>query len=867
MEIRNPNSALSCFHCSLPVPPGGSWHVEFDGKMQPLCCAGCEAVAGTIFAAGLEAFYRQRPEADSAATVARDLSATLSQAVELGALQADIARPDTNRSQLKSENQALPPDPKKVDLVIEGMHCGACVWLLEQGLQAQPGVSSVSVNLANERASVSFDASQVTLTHLLTSIAKLGYRALPFEGSEREAGIAKANRTSLQRLFVAGIGMMQVMMVALPGYLAGEGEIENQYAGLLRWSALVLTTPVILYSAWPFFLGAYQSLRFGRVGMDVPVSIGLLSAYLWSVYATISGDGEVYFDSVAMFVFLLLLARHLQWLVRRRSLAQINALGAKTPTAARQIVDGQETLVSPSALRPGDTILVASGQAVPVDAQLTGQATSIDQSVLTGESVPVGVTSGDLVPAGSFVCGNPVRLMVTATISDSAVSRLESLVAGGFENKPRLVVLADRVAAVFVSAVILLAIAVWVAWIVVDSSMAWPVAMTVLVVSCPCALSLATPSALSAATSGLIRQGILVTQPDALEALASATDIVFDKTGTLTQGEPTVTAVDTVELIDRNQALGLAAALETGTEHPFARALRQAAARAGCTADECVTLTDHQAGHGVAGFALDDSGGRVHYRLGSARWCGLDALTEPFRGAEQWAELPQSSEVFLVSVSDHSAATQSGRPVLLARFALTDPLRQGAEIEIRSLAARDLKLHLLSGDKPGVVNAVAEQLGIKQVAGGVLPADKQTYVERLQAQGKRVVMIGDGMNDAPVLSMADASIAFGRASDLARTAADVIALNPSPAALSLLLERARMTRRVIAQNLLWAATYNGLMIPAAALGWVAPWAAAIGMALSSWLVVANASRLWHHDAAASAKTETLPSLAATQIVS
>lgn len=857
------NNPVFCFHCALPVPAGASWKIEFDGQSRPLCCGGCEAVAGTIIAAGLDAFYRQRPDGDRTAVIARELPATLEQAVELGALQADIARSDQPASGLEPAESARSPDLKKINLVIEGMHCGACVWLLEQGLLAQPGVTKASVNLATERASVSFNASEATLTQLLTAIARLGYRGSPFESGQIEAGITQTNRTSLQRLFVAGIGMMQVMMVALPAYLAGEGDIENQYADLLRWAALVLTTPVILYSAWPFFLAAWQTLRFGRVGMDVPVSIGLSAAYLWSAYATVTGQGEVYFDSVAMFVFLLLLARHLQWLIRRRSLAQMNALGAQTPTAARQIVDGVEKLVSPTALKRGDIISVASGRTVPVDALLNGQATSIDQSVLTGESVPVRVVPGETVAAGSFVCGAPAQFTVKATVGDSAVSQLEGLVASGFDSKPRLVLLADRVAARFVLAVILLAVLVWVVWMNFDPSQAWPVAMTVLVVSCPCALSLATPSALSAATGGLIRQGMLVTRPDALETLARATDVVFDKTGTLTQGAPVVTAINTTRAMDSHQSLRLAAALEWGSEHPFARAIRQEAVQASCEPDPSVVVIEHEAGLGIAGSFVDQAGFRVGLRLGSARWCGLESTAELVASTHGWPALPQASEVFLVSVP-----IGADSPVTLhTRFALRDPLRQGAVAEMKALSERGLRLHLLSGDRTSVVLAVADELDIAEAMGGVLPAQKQAYVRRLQAQGRRVVMVGDGMNDAPVLSMADASVAVGRASDLARTAADVIALNPAPAALTMLIDRARMTRHVIRQNLLWAATYNGLMIPAAAFGWVPPWAAAIGMALSSWLVVANATRLWRHGVSATDRAGAVSTLAASSVAS
>ena len=836
--MAGPAQTLRCFHCGEAVPAGAPWQIQFDGESRPLCCGGCEAVAGTILAAGLEAFYRQRPAQDKAAALARDLPATLSQAAEVGAINHLFAETDAqDASSASSADDASGSPTTRVDLAIEGMHCGACVWLLEQGLQGLPGVQRASVNLATERASLEVDLSRSDLTAVLSRVARLGYRASPHRQTEGATGVAGAQRTSLQRLFVAGIGMMQVMMVALPAYLADAGDIETQYADLLRWAALVLTTPVILYSAWPFFNSAWQNLRFGRVGIDVPVSIGLAAAYLWSVRATLTGQGEVYFDSVTMFVFLLLLARHLQWVVRRRSLARLASIGARTPLIATQLVDGLKKSVSPARLQPGDEIIVTTGQTVPVDGCLLAAATSIDQSMLTGESVPVALEAGAPIAAGSIVTGPPARLQVTQALADSAVSQLETLVARGFDEKPRWVMLADRIASYFVIGVMALAALVWVAWMNIDPAQAWPIAMTVLVVSCPCALSLATPSALSAASGGLMGQGLLVTRADALEALASATDIVFDKTGTLTEGRPALDTMTTSDGLEPAQALALAAALEQGSDHPFARALREAALRRAAESSAVtVTVTDHQSGLGVAGESTGPEGLR-QWRLGSALWCGLTPAAQAQAGVPSGARA--SSEVWLVELIG-AAAT----PVYRARFGLSDPLRANARQTIEALAAQGLRLHLLSGDQPAVARQVGASLGIDSVTAGALPAQKQAFVRALQTEGRQVVMVGDGMNDAPVLSLANASVAIGQASDLARTAADVIALAGDPAALVTLLDRAAATRRIIKQNLGWALVYNATMVPAAALGWVPPWAAAIGMAASSWLVVANAARLW-----------------------
>ncbi len=827
-----------CFHCGLPVPANAPWQIMFDGKSQRLCCAGCEAVASTIIDGGLDAYYRQRTSQGDGAQLAGQLPQTLLQAEELDSLQSVL---ETGLSPESSDgpSSAGSRPSSQFELSVEGMHCGACVWLIEQGLLAQPGVRSAVANLSSERVSVVTDPNEIALKDVLKSIAKLGYRAAPYQSDGQNRQRSATSRRNLQRLFVAGIGMMQVMMVALPGYLAGDGDIESQYASLLRWAALVLTTPVILYSAWPFFQSAYQNLRFRRVGIDVPVSIGLLAAYSWSVVATVRGSGEVYFDSVAMFVFLLLLARHLQWLIRRRGLARLDALGARTPKVATQWVDGERKRVNPAVLVPGDIITVSTGQAVPVDAALMTGSTLIDQAILTGESVPVQVGVGDRIAAGCFVTGAAARMTVLSAVQDSAVSRLEAMVARGQTEKPRWVLLADQVASWFVLAVIGLAVLAGFVWSQIDPSQAWPIAMTILVVSCPCALSLATPSALSAATGGLLSQGILITKADAIEALAGATDVVFDKTGTLTQGRPTVVATDFPPepggALDESLVLSLAVALEEGVDHPYASALRdQLSARQLKMADS-VQVTEHRAGYGVAGVWQSEAHGRTELRLGSHSWCGLN---------DQAGRWPDHGPVTEVVLARRDGADPSADWQALARFCLTDPLRANAPEVITALHRLGFKRHLVSGDQSEVVRFVADELGIGSWQAGVLPEQKQGFVRDLQQQGRRVIMVGDGLNDAPVLSLADVSVAVGQASDLARTAADIIALNADPRALLALIDKARQARQVIRQNLVFSLIYNFCAIPAAALGWVPPWLAAIGMAASSWLVVANSARLW-----------------------
>ncbi len=722
-----------CFHCGEPVPAGADWSIEFDGLSRSCCCGGCRAVARTIIDAGLGAFYRQRSSLGGATAAARELDQALAEARRLGSA-ATAVDASTGSREAPTPGGASPADRQSLvtetDLAIEGMHCGACVWLIEQGLAAEPGVVRVGVNLATERATLSWSPAQTSLARLLEVVARLGYRARPFNARTRERELAAYSRRSLQRLFVAGLGMMQVMMYALPGYLSGDDAIETEYVQLLRWAAFILTTPVVLYSAWPFFQGAWQSLRHRRIGMDVPVSIGLLAAYLASVVATITGHGEVYFDSVAMFTFLLLLARHLQWMIRRRALAQIDAIGAATPDAVWRLTEDGRELVTPAALSPADRIEVETGQTVPADASLITGTTTIDQSVLTGESLPVSVRAGDSVAAGSVVTGPPARLIVARCAADSAVSRIEALVARGLSDKPRWALLADRIATVFVAIVLLLAAATWFAWMQLDPSRAWPIAMTILVVSCPCALSLATPSALTAATGALMREGILVTRADAMEALAGITDIVFDKTGTLTTGTPTVTAIDTDPCLSAGLALQLAGAMEQGISHPFAQALRTQAAISAAPGSPGLTIIEHCAGRGVSARWQSGEGGEQILRLGSAGWCGLDEAAR-----NRWPADDAASEVFLVAgqfgdrrlEQTNTGATDSddipfSPHTVLARFSLTDPLRAGAAAAVAALQARGIEVHLLLGRSSGSGCRRGPSAGCGPFRGGRLAA-------------------------------------------------------------------------------------------------------------------------------------------------
>lgn len=820
-----------CFHCGEAIDRAGAWRATIDGVEREMCCAGCRAIAEAIVAAGLSDYYRTRTQPAAAGVLPEGFDAL--RVWDDDDVQARFVRAGD--------------DDREATLLVDGMRCGACAWLLEQTLQRQPGVVGASVNLATERATIRWNPAATQLSRLLEAIGRIGYAARPFDARGREQQIQRTTKALFRRLFVATLAMMQVMMYAFPSYVAAPGEIEPAHESLMRWASLLLTVPVVFYSATPFLAGAWRDLRARSLGMDVPVTIGVLAAFAASAHATVVGGAEVWFDSLTMFVCLLLAARYVEWIARRRAGRAIDAVAAAAPDSADRIDPrtGGIERVPATRLAPGDRFRVSVGERIAVDARIVEGRTAIDASLLTGESVPVPRGHGDEVPGGAVNAGNAFVAQALRASSESAISAIERLIDRAAADKPRLAGLAERVARVFVAALLLLAAGVWLAWMQIDPSRAAPIAIAVLVVSCPCALSMAMPAALAAATGAAIRRGVLVARGDALERIAGCTDVVFDKTGTLTEGRSEVVDVaplgpasgcadradeaDAIDAIaDAGNALAIAAALEAGQTHPLAAAIVHAAESAGGAAARTDASPITAPGLGVEA-SID---GR-RYRLGARRWV---AEWHP-RLADDDATpgAPAPSPVSIVWLVDER------RPI--ARISLRDRLRDEAQQVVDALAAHGLRVHLLSGDRAPNVHAVARELGIGRFAAEAGPADKLDYVRALQRDGRRVAMIGDGINDAPVLAAADVSVAVGQATSLARTAASVVLLGSSLNELVALHRLARRTRRVVRQNLGWALAYNAAAIPAAALGWVPPWLAALGMTTSSLLVVLNALRL------------------------
>ncbi len=734
-------------------------------------------------------------------------------------------------------------------LSIDGVHCAACVIAIEEALR--DCVDEVSVNAATRRARLVWRADAQQLSRACDRIARLGYRPRPVSQRLLESAQAAGRRAALWRMLVAVLCMMQVMMYSVPRYVAEAGSMSEDIVGLMTWAERILTLPVMLFAAGPFFTGAFRDLRAWRIGMDVPVALGIAVTFVASLAASASG-GEVWFDSLTMFVAFLLVGRWLEAAARERALAGVGDLLARLPERIERFDEqGGTSMVGLRQLRPGDRVRIAAGQTVPADGVVETGTAHVDESLLSGESRPLLRRPGDALAAGSVSIDGPLTMRLTRSARDSRLQEIADLMDSASARKPRLAQLADRWAGPFLGMVLVLAAIAWLVWQAIDPGRAAGVAAAVLVVACPCALSLATPAALLAASGRLARHGLLARSPQALEALAQADTFVFDKTGTLTLDRLDVVAVQVHEdrsQIDALRARAVAAALEAGSIHPLACAIVRHAP-AGITLPEVRSVRE-QAGAGIEGEVLLE--GRWHLaRLGSLRFAAQTAEGEALRGGLGRAHAAHAAgnASDLSDPSDTSSAFDQGDVHLsidgriAASFTLSEALRPEALTAIKHLREAGMHLEILSGDAPTRVARVAAALGIETWQAQASPEDKLARIEWLGRQGRHVAMVGDGINDAPVLARADVSIAFATGAPLAQHRADLLLLGERLDRLALARDHARQAMRVVRQNLIFATAYNALGIPLAVAGLLPPWLAGLGMAGSSLVVVLNALRL------------------------
>jgi Cu2+-exporting ATPase len=795
----------ACFHCGEPIPSGVSLFVSRDGQQRAVCCAGCQAVAELIFGAGLGRYYQFRQEPGRKAN--EDVQG------EMAGWQGCDARQSL-------WGVELPDGRRDLLLQTEGIRCAACAWLIRSHLEKMPGVQSTQVDTATGYTRIIWQPSENRLSRLAAALMELGYKPhLPLSGAE-EQGRQHERRDSMKRLGVAGLGMMQVMMYAVGLYAGDAFGIAAAERGFLTWVSLLVTLPVLLYSGRVFFEGAWRSLKARRPGMDVPVALAIGLAFVASCYNYFRGQGEVWFDSVVMFIFFLSLGRHMEMMLRHRNLQAGAALARLLPEWAERIRGENRETVPVSDLENGDRVLVRAGESFPADGHICLGATEVDEALLTGESRAVARAGGDAVIAGTLNLSQPVEVEVTASGQDTTVSSLGRLLLRAQSTRPATHSLPAWLVPVFIVAVLAIAVATWLGWQAVDPASAFPAALAVLVASCPCALSLALPVVHAAASRRLLDEGILLTRGDALQALNQVDTAIFDKTGTLTLGAPEIAEVAVNSErgeFDQARAVRIAAAMEGVSAHPIARAFQAA---------------ESKLNTGTGSPRLD---GPVVVKPGRGLEARMDGATWRI-GTAEFVAVP------VPAAGDESIWLADGEG-WVARFTLRDALRPGAESMVRALREAGVDIRILSGDGNAAVAAVAERLAIPAFQARQTPGMKLDALLALRESGRRTLMVGDGVNDAPVLAAAEVSMTVKGGAELANSTADLILTGESLELVTTAGAISRRARHLIRQNLTWAVLYNASVLPLAISGMLKPWMAALGMSLSSLLVVANASRL------------------------
>lgn len=745
-------------------------------------------------------------------------------------------------------------------LSISGMHCSACTQIIEYRLQKLTGVSKFLINITTHRADISWDPKKISLGEIIESISSLGYGALPV-GSAGEL-INRESKMNIWRLFVAGFAMMQVMMYALPAYLVPvpqiDGDLTPDIDRLLKLASLAITIPVVVFSAWPFFQAAKRDIRNRHVGMDIPVSVGIIVTFAASIWATFTG-GPVYYDSLIMFVFLLLAARLIQARVHNKSTSALRVLTQLLPLISEKLPDYPATMrveqVNASQLAIGDTVLIQPGAKIPVDGVVISGMSECDESLMTGESRAVSKSVGATLIGGALNLNRPLIMRAVRVGDDTQLSSLVRMMEAAASEKPPLVQLADRYASLFLTIILLLAIASGIVWWQIDASRAIWIAVTVMVITCPCALSLATPGVMSASIGQLAKHGVLIARGRAIESLARATHFVFDKTGTLTQGRLKLVKLLVVRddpTIDERVVRQITTDITAGSNHPVARALFTALSVPSNLNMNNKLATHYDEVNEIPGRGIEVRHQGLHYRLGS-----VDFVQE-LHGV--CLDIP-------TNFSGNTVSALGDTEGYIAFFALEDTLRNDAKYLIDFLQQQGKTVLLLSGDRSDVVNSAAAELGISTALGNLSPEAKHDAVKLLQQQGAIVAMVGDGMNDGPVLSLANVSIAMGQGAPISQARSDMVLISNDLRDLAYAVKITSASLSLIKQNLGWAVLYNVIAIPAAMAGILAPWHAAIGMSLSSIIVVLNSLRIYSVSPEQILNENADPASASNQLVS
>lgn len=800
-------SQMECFHCGEQVTDTGPYTAMINDVERPMCCPGCKAVAETICSMGLSDYYRYRTDKPARPELVPDMLA------QLRMYDSEVLQDGFVSSSDDTQREA--------EFIISGLVCPACAWLIESRIGQIGGVVGISVNFSDHRCRIQWDQDQVRLSEILMNIGQLGYQARPYSKVVQQEQFLKESRFLLRRLGVAGVLGIQIMMIAVALYQAEWSGMEDRFRTFFHYLSMVLCIPILAYSAEPFFRNAWRDIKFMHPGMDVPVVLGLGLAFTGSVWATLGGHGQVYYESVAMFVFFLLLGRYFEFSIRKKVNNQVDVYSRIVPAIANKVLDNGTTVtVAVAELNVDDVIQIKPGEAVPVDCRILQGVTEIDESVITGESMPVNREPGSDLLAGSINVSSPVKCQATHISKDSFVAKIQVLLDTTLAEKSIIQERSNRIASWFIAAVLVLAILVSWYWIRQGSDQWLAITISILIITCPCALALATPVAMTAMSGKLMQCGILAGRNSILEILPRITHIIFDKTGTLTEGRLSIEQIIPLSSHSADESLLIAAAMEQHSEHPVAHAFTEQAADRILPG---VTEIKNFPGSGLSA----NHAGRLYY-LGSA------GFVESETGISVNNPVSNADSTFIVLADENEAH---------CGFYLRDTVRPEARSVVQVLREKGISPVVMSGDGEATVKHVCDGLAIYNCHAEMKPEDKLSMMRELQTAGNKVLMIGDGINDAPVLAGSDLSVAMGRGTDLIKNTADIIFLNNSLNNLLVLQETGQRTGKIIRQNICWAITYNLLAIPAAMTGLVAPWLAALGMSLSSLIVVLNSARL------------------------
>jgi Cu2+-exporting ATPase len=799
----------SCFHCGLPVTE--RYHATVGGAERDFCCLGCQAVCCAIFEAGLQGYYQRTPE---------------------GVLLAPPPEPPKDidiydLDEVQQEFITRTGDLRDIHLLVEGIHCPACVWLIERVMLREPGVQSANVNLTAKRIHLRWDSRRNKLSSMIRALARIGYSAVPYDPENAEGVIKKANRSMLFRLFFAGFAMMNMIWISIALY---SGADKGEFRDFFHWMGFALATPTLLYAGYPFYRGAIGGMRVGRLTMDLPIAVGLSVTYAYSTYITATANkiGEVYFDTVTNLIFVILIGRYLEGMFRHQALSATKRLMELQPRVATVMLDGREQITPTRGVRLGDHVLIKPGYKVPVDGIVLEGHSAVDESMLSGESVPVSKSIGAKVSAGTLNTSGALLVEVSSTLQNTTLAKIIRLVEEAQASKAPIQRMADTIVPWFVLVTLICAALTFFIWQRDSFELALMAATSVLIITCPCALGMATPMSVAVASGLGAKHGILIKNGLVLETLSKVTHFVFDKTGTLTEGRMSVAHMRTAPDFSAQDILRVAAAVERYSEHAAARAI-VAEARQLNFRDVAV-----QGFHASAGLGVQADVNGKSVLLGSLEWLVRNGIT-PNSGLQAEAHEFEDEGMSCVHCALGTAH--------VALFALTDKLREDAPQLVNELRAAGIGMTLLSGDRRAVAVAIARQLGGMDVIAEVLPQDKDQEIQRLQQRGEVVAMVGDGVNDAPALIRADVGIALGSGTDVSVESADIVLMHNELDKVRLATLLSRRTLLTIKQNIGLSFMYNLIMVPLAMMARVDPLVAAITMPISSLVVIGNAARI------------------------